>query len=85
MDSNLLQIVCCPKNGQSLREAGAMELEALNLCVCPRISGGGHSGKTFRWPLGAALIREDGLVAYPVCNNIPLLVAEEAIAIGKTL
>jgi uncharacterized protein YbaR (Trm112 family) len=30
----------------------------------------------------AALIREDGRVAYPVRDDIPVLIAEEGIALG---
>jgi len=81
MDSDLLQIVLCPKDGQPLREASTLELEALNLRIC---SGAllSHSGRIVRQPLKAALVRKDGLIAYPVYDNIPFLVAEEAIAIG---
>jgi uncharacterized protein YbaR (Trm112 family) len=30
----------------------------------------------------AALIREDGRVAYPICDGIPMLVADAAIPLG---
>ncbi|ALJ56929.1 hypothetical protein AMD24_00770 [Candidatus Xiphinematobacter sp. Idaho Grape] len=81
VDSNyLLHIVRCPKSGQPLREAGALELEELNLRVC---SGTllNQLGQTVCQPLKAALIREDGNVAYPVRDDIPFLLLEEAITI----
>ncbi|WP_158404395.1 Trm112 family protein [Candidatus Xiphinematobacter sp. Idaho Grape] len=63
-----------------MREAGALELEELNLRVC---SGTllNQLGQTVCQPLKAALIREDGNVAYPVRDDIPFLLLEEAITI----
>ncbi len=34
-------------------------------------------------PLDAALVREDGAVAYPIRDGIPVLLPEEAIVVGE--
>lgn len=64
MDKVLLSILCCPKTHQPLREATAAELEKAS-----RAAG----------VLEAGLVREDGLVLYPVRNGIPVLIVDQGI------
>lgn len=64
MDKSLLSILCCPKTHQPLREATAQELEKAS-----RTAGA----------LEAGLVREDGLVLYPVRNGIPVLIVDQGI------
>jgi uncharacterized protein YbaR (Trm112 family) len=58
--------------------------ELLALLVCPET----HQALRLASPedlarlrLDAALVRNDGLVAYPIRDGIPVLIAEEAIAL----
>lgn len=67
MDESLLEILCCPVTRQTLRLADPQTL---------RLAGEKVSG-----PLSEGLLREDGLMIYPVKNGIPLLVPEEGIAL----
>jgi uncharacterized protein YbaR (Trm112 family) len=65
-----------------------IDSEFLSLLRCPltlqplRLAG---DGVLARLPAGSegALVREDGAVAYPIREGIPLLLPEEAIAVGK--
>lgn len=63
MDASLLDVVCCPETHQSLRFATSDELARL----------------TSTPPLESALLREDGRVAYPIRDGIPLLLVEEQL------
>jgi uncharacterized protein YbaR (Trm112 family) len=67
METSLLDLVCCPETHQPLRFATPDEL--------PRLANPTQ-------PLEAALLREDGRVAYPIRNGIPLLVIDEQINCG---
>ncbi len=79
MESALLKFICCPKTGQSLRLAEETELEALNTRIHLH-SVVNQSGHPVTLPLEAALIREDNQIVYPLRDDIPLLIIEEAIA-----
>lgn len=83
MDTSLLKILCCPETRQSLRLANKIELENLNTRIHLHSAFNNPSGKKLIFPispLSAALIREDGQVAYPIRDDIPFLLVEEAIA-----
>jgi len=67
MDASLLDLICCPATRQPLRWADAETLA--------------RAAKSTPQPLAEGLIREDGLLLYPVINGIPILLAEAGIAI----
>ena len=60
-----------------------MESTLLSLLVCPttrqplRLA---TKGELLALEVDAALVREDGRVAYPIQNGIPVLIAESAIS-----
>jgi uncharacterized protein YbaR (Trm112 family) len=66
MDASLLDLVCCPETHQPLRFATTGELARLKS----------------EPPLEAALLREDGLVAYPIRDGIPLLIVDEQLPLA---
>ncbi|MBV9656842.1 MAG: hypothetical protein JO295_01910 [Verrucomicrobia bacterium] len=70
IDPDLLAILCCPETHQSLALADAATLERINTCLAPGVPA-----------LAAALLRADGRRAYPVRDNLPILLVEEGIAI----
>jgi len=74
--SDLLELIRCPETRQRLRLADAAELAGLNA----RVQAGSlvnRTGKARTEPLSAALLREDGALAYPVDDDIPVLLVEE--------
>jgi uncharacterized protein YbaR (Trm112 family) len=78
IDKDLLKILACPETHQPLTEAGADVLDAVN----ERVASGqavNKSGEAIADKLEAALVREDGKVAYPIRDGIPVLLIDEGI------
>lgn len=76
----LLNILVCPETKQPLKRAPAEVVSELN----SKISAGqlkNRSGSAVSERLDGALIREDGKVAYPVRNDIPVMLVEESLAL----
>lgn len=77
---SLLQLIQCPESRQPLREAPAALLERLNARQA-RGELRNRAGAPVAAPLAGGLLREDGRVLYPVLDEIPMLLIEEAITI----
>lgn len=82
IDKDLLEILACPETHQPLREADAAELEALNA----RIAAGAVTnvgGEAISEAVEGALVREDGTLAYPIRDRIPVLLIPEGLPLGS--
>lgn len=79
----LLEVLCCPADRSGVRLANESELEALNA----RIAAGttNNSGAAVSDKLEAAIIRVDGTFAYPVREEIPVMLIDEAIPLRDGL
>lgn len=78
IDADLLKILACPETKQSLRLADEATLAKINHAV----SSGSLYNKgrqKVEKALEAALVREDGKCCYPVREDIPVMLIEEAI------
>lgn len=78
VDHRLLDILCCPVSHQALRPLSRRQLEWLN----DAIRAGGVldvEGRSCSTSLDDALLRQDGQVLYPVIDDIPVLLADQAI------
>jgi uncharacterized protein YbaR (Trm112 family) len=70
----LLELLCCPVSRQPLREATPEELDAVN-----HPGTKNEAGREVRLPIDAGLVREDGALLYPTWDEIPCLIAGEAL------
>ena len=79
MDKRLLDILCCPATKQPLRLLTRAELDALNRSI----AGGGvrtTAQAAVATALAAGLITADGKRVYRIDDDIPVMLADEAIA-----
>ena len=77
---DLLEILCCPETHQPLQVAEASLIADLN----SKIKTGqlkNRAGKSITDTIESAFIRQDRKFAYPIRNNIPVLLIDEAIAL----
>ena len=79
MQENLpLELLVCPQNHARLQVAEATLVERLNRAIAAgEVTNA--AGRSVAMPIDGGLIREDGHVLYPIVDEIPLLLAEEAI------
>ena len=82
MDKRLLDILCCPVTRLPVRAANRGELDALNRAIGAgglSNAGGIGVGET----LSAALVTSDRTRIYPVVDDIPVLLGDEAILVER--
>lgn len=75
---DLVEILICPETKQPVRLMDAAALGQLNA----RIRGGqlrNRGGAEVKQELAEALVREDGRIAYPVDDGIPVMLVDESI------
>ncbi len=82
MDRKLLDILCCPTSKQPLALLGGPELAALNRAIAAgsvqRADGTPQSD-----PVAEGLVTHDRRTAYRIEDGIPVLLADEALALSQ--
>lgn len=79
---DLLEILRCPENRTVVREGDAEFVGKLNAAIATgQIKNKG--GDTVSEAVHGALIREDNQVAYPVRDDIPVMLIPEGIELGS--
>lgn len=78
MNKELLDCLVCPETHQPLHLAEAGEMARLRQLILEGRVRTAQGVKVVE-PLEAALIRQDGRVAYPVRNQLPILLITQAI------
>lgn len=82
IDATLLELLRCPETLQTLRGADSALLQRLN----QQIRAGtlkNRGGQILSQPLAAGLIRADGQWLYPVQDDIPVMLIEQAIRLDS--
>jgi uncharacterized protein YbaR (Trm112 family) len=78
VNPELLKILCCPETHQALREITPEQVEELNR----QIAAGNlknRAGKVVTAKLSGGLVRTDGKYLYPIREQIPIMLIDEAI------
>ena len=78
VDQELLDILVCPETRQPVRLADEATLSRLNAAIA---RGGvrNRGNQPVTEPVLEGLVREDGLLLYPVRDDIPIMLIDEAI------
>ncbi len=78
IDPELLKIMCCPETHQPIAVAEAAMVERLNqLIVAGQLKN--RAGQLIKEKIDGGLVREDKKFAYPIRENIPIMLIDEAI------
>ena len=78
IDPELLRIMCCPETHQSIAVAETVLIETLN----QHIHAGqlrNRAGQLVQEKIDAGLIRADQKYLYPIRQDIPIMLIDEAI------
>jgi uncharacterized protein YbaR (Trm112 family) len=81
MDKELLDMLCCPETKQDVSLAETALIETLNR----KIEAGGlmnRGGEVLKEKLDSGLIRADRKYLYPVREDIPIMLIDEAIPLA---
>ena len=81
IDKELLEILACPETKEPVQLAEAELITKLN----SRIERGelkNRAGKTLENAIDGGLIREDGAYLYPIEDEIPIMLIDEAIPLN---
>ena len=79
-DPDILKIMCCPETHQELRLADPPLIARLNSQIEQKVLKN-RSGQLITEKLDTGLVRADGKFVYPMRQNIPVMLVEEAIEI----
>jgi uncharacterized protein YbaR (Trm112 family) len=82
MKKTLLELLVCPDDRSTLTYADTPLLDRLNAAIGRRALKN-RAGQTLDRPLDAALVRADAVLAYPVIDDIPLMLIDEAIPLAQ--
>ncbi len=81
IDPELLDILVCPETKQPLAVADSALLDRVNAAVADG-SVATRGGEAVPEPVTEGLLREDGLVLYPIRQGIPIMLIDESIEVG---
>ncbi len=75
---SFLKLLCCPEDLSPLAGAEAPLVERLNAAIARRELRN-KAGRVLETAAEGFLVRADGKVAYPIVDQIPVLLIEEGI------
>jgi uncharacterized protein YbaR (Trm112 family) len=78
IDAELLKILCCPETHQALSVAEPAVVEKLNQQIVAR-GLKNRVGQPVKEKIDAGLVRADSKFLYPIRQDIPVMLVDEAI------
>lgn len=78
VDPKLLDILCCPETKQDVHLADEKSIKKINAAIKAG-SIKNRGGETVKDPIDAGLLREDKAFIYPIREDIPIMLIDEAI------
>ena len=78
INADLLKIMCCPETHQPLTIASAEIVERLNQKI-QASAVRNRAGQQLKDRIDGGLLRQDGKFLYPIRNDIPVMLIDEAI------
>ena len=82
IDAELLKLLVCPETRTPLSVAEPELLERLNQAIAAK-NIRNRAGQEVAQPLEGGLVREDRAVLYPIVDEIPTLLVDEAIELSQ--
>ena len=79
VDQHLLDILCCPETKQDVALIEKSIVDKINA----KIAAGGlknRAGEEIKEKIDSGLVREDKQYVYPIRQDIPIMLVEEAIS-----
>ncbi len=82
IDKQLLELLVCPENHTPLHEAEPALVERINQAIREgRLKN--RAGRNVEHAIQGGLIRQDGTLLYPIIDDIPVMLIEEAIPLEQ--
>ncbi|HWF17927.1 MAG TPA: hypothetical protein VG754_01585 [Verrucomicrobiae bacterium] len=81
MDAELLKILCCPETHQELRLAAPELLDKINAQIAAKRLQN-RAGRVVEEKIDGGLVRADGRFLYPVHEQIPVMLVDEALPLN---
>jgi len=82
IDKKLLSILTCPTDHSPLHLAGDQLIARVNRAIAAgRVKN--QAGRPVERPIEGGLLRADKTLLYPILDGIPVLLADEAIAMSQ--
>jgi uncharacterized protein YbaR (Trm112 family) len=78
IDQDLLDILACPETKEPVRLATPPEVEALNRAIAAGTLAN-RGGQKVVEKINGGLVRQDGKYCYPIREDIPIMLIDEAL------
>jgi len=80
VDKELLSILCCPETKQDVSLAADDVIKKINAAITAA-KATTRGGAAIKDPIEAGLLRADGKYLYPIREDIPIMLIDEAIPV----